>query len=142
MVCLSRRCVNKNQIDDRHSEIHVDGYVGDEGVHVVDMMLSQNQFNSQYFVEHIMVLLIQGIFPHGRNRSALRLRVHVDNHRIHISKVTEQFFGANDILRILLPPYSPDLALSDFRLFGRIKSAFAGPISMNQSNFWTGFHNF
>jgi hypothetical protein len=37
------------------------------GFHVVDLTTSQNQFNSQYFMEHIMVPLVQGVFPHGRN---------------------------------------------------------------------------
>jgi hypothetical protein len=40
--------------------------------------------------------------------------------------VAEQFLEANDILRILHSPYSSDLALSDFWLFGRIKTALAG----------------
>jgi hypothetical protein len=40
--------------------------------------------------------------------------------------VAEQFLEANDILRILHPPYSPDLAPSDFWLFGCSKTALAG----------------
>jgi histone-lysine N-methyltransferase SETMAR len=50
----------------------------------------------------------------------------LDNCRVHFSKVAEQFLEANDILRILHPPYSPDLARSDFWLFERIKTALAG----------------
>jgi hypothetical protein len=97
-----------------------------KGFHVVDLMTSQDQFNSQSFVEHGMVPLVQEIFPHGRNGRALRLHLHLDNCRVHFSKVAEQFFEANDILRILHPPYSPDFAPSDFWLFGRIKTALVG----------------
>jgi hypothetical protein len=50
---------------------------------VVDLMTSQNQFNSQYFVEHIMMPLVQETFPHGRNRCALRLHLHLDNCPVH-----------------------------------------------------------
>jgi hypothetical protein len=46
--------------------------------------------------------------------------------RVHFSKVAEQFLEANDILRILYPPYSPDLAPPDFWLFGCIKTALSG----------------
>ena len=77
---------------------------GVEGFHVVDLMTSQDRFNSRYFVEHVMVPLVQEIFPHGRNRRALRLHLHLDNCRVHFSKVSEQFLEANDILRILHPP--------------------------------------
>jgi hypothetical protein len=41
------------------------------GFRVVQSMTSQNQFNSQYFVEHIIAPLFQTVFPHGRNRRAL-----------------------------------------------------------------------
>jgi histone-lysine N-methyltransferase SETMAR len=99
---------------------------GVKGFYVVDLMTSQDQFNSQYLVEHVMVPLVQEIFPHGRNRRGLRLHLHLDNCRVHFSKVAEQFLEANDIVRILHPPYSQDLAPSDFWLFVRIKIALAG----------------
>jgi hypothetical protein len=92
---------------------------GMEGFHVMDLMTSQNQFNSQYFMEYIMALLVEEIFPHGRNRRALRLHLHLDNCRVHFSKVSEKFFAANDILRIPQPPDGPDVT----------------PTSMNQSRF-------
>jgi histone-lysine N-methyltransferase SETMAR len=99
---------------------------GIKGFHVVDLMTSQDQFNSQYFVEHIMMPLVQEIFPHGRNRPTLRLHLHLDNCRAHFSTVAELFCEANDILRISHPPYSPDLAPSDFWSFERIKTALEG----------------
>jgi hypothetical protein len=40
---------------------------GVKGFQVVDLMTWQDQFNSQYFVEHVMVPFVQEIFPHGRN---------------------------------------------------------------------------
>jgi hypothetical protein len=96
---------------------------GIKGFSVVDLMTSHNQFNSQYIVDHILVPLAQGIFPHGRNRRALRLHLHLDNCRVHFSKVAEQFCEANEILRIPHPPYSQNLSPSDFWLFERIKIA-------------------
>jgi hypothetical protein len=40
--------------------------------------------------------------------------------------VAERFFTENDLLRVSHPPYSPDIAASDFWLFGRMKTALAG----------------
>jgi transposase len=50
----------------------------------------------------------------------------LDNCRIHFSKVTEQFSIENQLLHVPHPPYSPELALSDFWLFGHIKTGLAG----------------
>jgi hypothetical protein len=81
---------------------------GVKGFHIADLMTSQDQFNSQYFVEHVLVSLVQEIFPHGRNRRSLRLYLHLDNCRVRFSTVAKQFLEGNDILRILHPLYSPD----------------------------------
>jgi hypothetical protein len=40
--------------------------------------------------------------------------------------VTKQFFIENQLLHVSHPPDSPDLAPSDFWLFGRIKTGLAG----------------
>jgi hypothetical protein len=72
-----------------------------------------------------MVPLVSGIFPHGRNRRALRLHVHLNNGQVHFSKLAQPFLEANDILRISRLLSSPDLAPSGFWFFGRIKIALA-----------------
>jgi hypothetical protein len=59
---------------------------GMTGFQVVDLTTSQNQFNSQSFVEQIMVPLVQERFPHSRNWRTLRLRVHLDNCRVRFSQ--------------------------------------------------------
>jgi histone-lysine N-methyltransferase SETMAR len=93
------------------------------GFHVIDLMTTQCSFNSEYFVNHVMVPLIDEIFPNGRNPHAPRLHVHLDNCRVHFSKATEQFFIQNHLLHVPHPPYSPDLAPSDFWLFGHLKTS-------------------
>jgi hypothetical protein len=76
-----------------------------KGSHLVVLMTSRNRSNSEYFMKHIMVRLIQKIFERGRNWFALPLHGHLNNCQVHFSKVAEQFFAANDIMRshILLP---------------------------------------
>jgi hypothetical protein len=64
---------------------------GVNGFHRLDLMLSECRFTAQYFVEHVIAPLIQMVFPQGRTPYAPRLNVHLDNCRVHFSKVTEQF---------------------------------------------------
>jgi hypothetical protein len=99
---------------------------GDNGFRLLDLMPSQYRFNAQYFVEHVMTPLVQTVFPQGRTQYTPRLNAHLDNCRVHFSKVTEQLFIENQLLHVPHPPYSPDLAPSDFWRFGRIKTGLAG----------------
>jgi hypothetical protein len=61
------------------------------GFHLLDLMPSQCRLNTRYFMEHIMAPLVQTVFQQGRTRYTPRLYVHLDNWRVHFSKVTEQF---------------------------------------------------
>jgi hypothetical protein len=101
---------------------------GRKGFHVADLMTSQNQFDPQYFLEHIKVPLGEEITLHSGNRRALRLHVHLDNCRVHFSKVAEQFFEANDILGIPRPYCGLDLVLSDFWYSGVLRPPSRGKI--------------
>jgi hypothetical protein len=94
--------------------------------HLPDLMPSQYRFSAQYVLEHVIAPLIQTVSPQGRIRYTLRLHVHLDNYRVHFSKVREQFSIENRLLHILSPPYNPDLGPSDFWPFGRVKTGLAG----------------
>jgi hypothetical protein len=41
---------------------------GVTGFHLPDLMPSECRYNTQYFVEHVMVPLVQTVFPQGRTR--------------------------------------------------------------------------
>jgi hypothetical protein len=56
--------------------------------------------------------------------------------------VTEQFFIESQLLHIPHPPYSPDLAPSDFWLFGRTKTGFAGRILAEPEGLLEGVREF
>jgi hypothetical protein len=99
---------------------------GVDGFHVVDLMTSQRSFDSQYFVDNIMVPLVEKVFPKGRNRHARRLYLHLDNCHVHFSRVAEQFIAQNHTSRVPQPAYSPDLPPSDFWLFSHLETSLAG----------------
>jgi hypothetical protein len=50
----------------------------------------------------------------------------LDNCRVNFSKATEQFITENHIERVSRSPYSLDLAPSDIRLFGHMKTLLVG----------------
>jgi histone-lysine N-methyltransferase SETMAR len=54
------------------------------------------------------------------------LLVHADLARPHIAKLSTQCFNENRMKSVPYYPYSPDLASSDFHLFGYVKSCLAG----------------
>jgi histone-lysine N-methyltransferase SETMAR len=66
----------------------------------------------------------------------------LDNCRIHFSKVTEQFVGQNHISRVPQPAYSPDLAPSDFWLFGHLKTSLAGRMFDEPGELLDGIRSF
>jgi hypothetical protein len=41
----------------------------------------------------------------------------------HNSKMTQNFFGHKTLKRLSYPPYSPDIYISDFSLFGKVNRA-------------------
>jgi histone-lysine N-methyltransferase SETMAR len=109
---------------------------------VVDLMTSQRSFDSQYFLDDIMLPLVGKVFPKGRNPHPRRLHLHLDNYRVHFSRVAEQFIAQNHISRIPQPAYSPDLAPSDFCLFGHLKNSLAGRMFEDPEELLDGIASF
>jgi transposase len=93
------------------------------GFPVVNLMISQHGFNSEYFITDIMQSLLDKRFPEGRSAHISRLMVHLDNCRVHFSKLSQKSFDENSLRRVPQPPYSPDITPSDFWFFGHMKSA-------------------
>jgi hypothetical protein len=87
---------------------------GVDSFHVVNLITFQEMSNSQYFPNNVLTHFLLKIFLQGRQRHARRLRCHPGHFRVHFSKASEQLFTENEIVRVPHPPYSPDLAPSDF----------------------------
>jgi hypothetical protein len=54
------------------------------------------------------------------------LIIYGDNARSHMARISLPFLDKNDMTIAPYPPYSPDLAPSDFFVFGHIKQLFRG----------------
>jgi hypothetical protein len=57
--------------------------------------------------------------------------LHPDNARPHVAKIVKQYLEDSNLKSAPLPPYSPDLAPSDFFLFGHVKRL------IQRTEFWT-----
>jgi transposase len=91
------------------------------GFQVVDKLPAGTKMNNNYFVVNIFEPIEQKVFPNGRKPHAKRLTVRLDNCSIHTSETSEVFMAEHNITQLKHPPYSPDLASSDFYMFPTIK---------------------
>ena len=99
---------------------------GVNGTYILDELPEGEHYNSEYFIEHILRPLNEQKQTILESRKKKTLWLHIDNCRVHNSKVTDQEMKILGIQRAPHPPYSPDLAPSDFFLFGYVKGKLRG----------------
>ena len=92
-----------------------------DGFHLVEFLPTETKFNTTYFVEHILPALAATLQMAVPGRRRIRYRLHCDNAGPHNSARSQALTNDHGFLRIPHPPYSPDLAPSDFYLFGNLK---------------------
>jgi histone-lysine N-methyltransferase SETMAR len=93
-----------------------------EGFRVVDMLPRGAAFDTDYCSEGILSEILRAC-PVRSNR---QLVVHIDSSMLHTSKQTREFMERNNPRVAPHPPFSPDLAPSDFFLFDCIKGKLQG----------------
>jgi histone-lysine N-methyltransferase SETMAR len=95
------------------------------GFHLIKVLEKGRKFNACYYIAEILEPLSQwrSIEATGNKR---KLLVRADNARPHIAKLSTQYFNENRMKSALHPPYSPDLAPSDFYLFRYVTKCLAG----------------
>jgi hypothetical protein len=95
------------------------------GFHLIKVLGKGSKFNAGYYIAEILEPLSQWrlIEAAGNER---KLLMHTDNARPHTAKLPTQYFNENRIKSTPHPSCSPDLAPSDFYLFGYVKRCLAG----------------
>jgi hypothetical protein len=96
-----------------------------KGFHLINLPGKEIKFKTSHYVPDFLLLLLEWRKTHvdGNNRKMI---VHASHARPHTARVTLEFLKHNGMKRALYPPYSRDLASSDFYLFGCIKQLLAG----------------
>jgi histone-lysine N-methyltransferase SETMAR len=78
------------------------------------------KFNTGYYIAELLKSLSQWS-SFGAAGNKRKLSIHADNARPHTAKLSTQYFNENRMKSVPHPPYSPDLAPSDFSLFEHVK---------------------
>jgi len=97
--------------------------MGVNGPLVVKWLPVGDRFNTTYFINEIINALVETLKERGEWKERKWYRLHLDNARPHNSKDSERYIDRHFFHRLPHPPYSPDLAPSDFYLFGALKTS-------------------
>jgi transposase len=92
------------------------------GIPLIVALPKGRTFNAKYYRDNIFTALIQ-FQPEDDGRKRV---VHADNARVHTAQKCRTFCEENGLRLGFHPPYSPDLAPSDFFLFGYVKTRLKG----------------
>jgi hypothetical protein len=90
------------------------------GFHVVNALPKWSKFKAQYYTNDMLVSVSDWRRLSWRTQQG-KLWLHADNARPHTAKVSTDYITRNGMKPAHHPPYSPDLAPSDFFLFGSVK---------------------
>jgi histone-lysine N-methyltransferase SETMAR len=95
------------------------------GLHLIKVLEKGRKFNAGHYITEISEPLSQwrSIEEAGNER---KLLVHTKNVRPHTAMLSTQYFNENRMKSAPHPPYSHDLAPSNFYLFGYVKRRLAG----------------
>ena len=96
------------------------------GFYIVDFLDENTKYDSNYFISHILVPLSNKREEIWSDSERRKIWLHLDNCRIHNSKMTREKTEELGFKRAPHPPYSPDIAPSDFFLFGYVKEKLKG----------------
>jgi histone-lysine N-methyltransferase SETMAR len=94
------------------------------GFHLIKVLENGRKFNSGHYIAEILESLSQWHSIEATSNQR-KLLVHADNARRHTAMLLIQYCNENRMKSALHPPYSPDLAPSDFHLFEYVKRCLA-----------------
>jgi hypothetical protein len=95
------------------------------GFHLIKVLEKGRLFNAGYYITDILKPLSQRRSIETVDNEP-KLLVNAYNARPHTIKLSTQYFNENQMKSEPHPPYSPDLAPSDFYLFGYVKRYIPG----------------
>ena len=82
--------------------------------------------NKEYYVEVLKRLRDAVRRKRPRFWSSGDWLLHHDNAPAHLSNLVQQFLAKHKLVQLRQPPYSPDIAPCDFRMFPKLKMAVKG----------------
>lgn len=99
---------------------------GVNGFFIVDFLPFGQSYNSEYFISNILEPLSEKRPNIWRGSKTKKIWLHLDNSKVHNSKLSFSKYEIFGFKRPPQPPYSPDVAPSDFYLFGYLDEKLKG----------------
>jgi transposase len=104
------------------------------GFRLVEALPKGRRFDGEYYRDNILTELIR-LHPQAGERNLL---LHADNARPHTAQKCRTFCAENGLQLATHQPYSPDLASSDFFLFGYVKDRLQGIVFASREELLAG----
>jgi hypothetical protein len=92
------------------------------GFHLIDAMPTAEEYSVQWNINNILTPICQRLIPAGK----CILVIHADNSRCHTATIVLNIVPQRKVRSAPDPPYSPDIAPTDFVLFGGLKRELRG----------------
>ena len=92
---------------------------------IVKVLPSDATFNGDYFINEILDPLHEMMASESEEPQR-KIIVHYDNARPHTSRKVFEYLESHNMEKAPQPPFSPDIAPSDFFLFGYVKNKLSG----------------
>jgi len=108
-----------------------------EGFIIIDLLPEGLKFNSEYFINNILERIYQ-MTSDLCLKSRHKITLHFDNARVHTARKVIQYMDLHRMKRAPHPPFSPDIAASDFYLFGFLKDRLAGQVFESADELFEG----
>jgi histone-lysine N-methyltransferase SETMAR len=104
------------------------------GFHLVEALPKGRRFNAEYYRDNILTELIR-LHPQAGERN---LVIHASNASPRSAQKCRTFCAENGLPLATHPPYSPDLAPSDFFLFDYVKDCLQGIVFASREELLAG----
>ena len=99
-----------------------------DGIVLIRALPAGEKWSGEYFINNILKPMMKTEAYKDAKRENRKLTLHMDNARVHTASIVRQFMQQNGFAVAPHPAYSPDLAPSDFYLFGALKSRITGRV--------------
>ena len=106
------------KVDPHGHKVMLSVFWGSQGIFSWELLEENERVNSNVYTEQL-----QKLADAVREKRPTRLEVALlhDNAKPHTAKLTQEFLKSLGWTTVLHPPYSPDLAQSDYHLFRALK---------------------
>jgi transposase len=104
--------------------------------HFLDALAKGSTFNTEYY----RVNSLTEFLPLRSHVNGRRLVIHADNARPHTARKCQNFCEENRLSLAVHPPYSAELASSDFFLSGHVRYCLQGIVFASREEWFAAIH--